>query len=55
MFNPNTEERIKHLEEEIMYLQRDLGLLQSIVQDLKPIEFHEHYTKIITCSECKQK
>lgn len=54
MFNPNPEERIKRLEEEVMWLRRDLVNLINIVENIKP-EIHTHYTMItenVTCMAC---
>lgn len=54
MFNPNPEERIKRLEEEVMWLRRDLVNLINIVENIKP-EIHTHYTMItenVTCTAC---
>ena len=49
------EKRIKLLEENLAWMQRDLVNLINIVENLKP-EIHTHYTMItenVTCSECK--
>jgi hypothetical protein len=54
MFNHNPEERIKRLEEEVMYLHRDIANLINIIENVQP-EIHTHYTLItenITCKGC---
>lgn len=55
MFNYNSEERIKRLEEEIAYIHRDMVNLINIVEALKQPEAHTHYTLItenITYATC---
>lgn len=62
MYNYDTEERIKRLEEEVMYLRRDVNILRAVnikmcdvIEVLQKPEFHTHYTKVIeniTCTGC---
>jgi hypothetical protein len=45
---------IKQLQEEIMYLHRDIANLHNIIENIKP-EIHTHYTMItenVTCTAC---
>lgn len=51
MFNHNSEERIKRLEEEIMYIHKDMANLINIVENMKP-ENHTHYTNIFLTKPC---
>jgi ferritin-like protein len=53
MFNHNPDERIKRLEEEVMYLHRDIANLINIIENVKP-EIHTHYTLITEniCNAC---
>jgi hypothetical protein len=53
MFNHNPEERIKRLEEEIMYLHRDMANLINIIENFEP-EVHYHITyhfKTVPCMD----
>jgi hypothetical protein len=43
MFNHNSDERIKRLEEEIMYLHKDMANLINIIENTEP-EIHYHIT-----------
>jgi hypothetical protein len=45
------EKRIKTLEENLAWLQRDMVHLLNIVESLKP-EIHHHYTTIIYTKPC---
>ena len=42
-----TEKRIQKLEEEVMYIHRDLQALIQIINNLQQPEIHSHYYKII--------
>jgi len=49
------EKRIKLLEENLAWTQRDLVNLINIVESLKRPEIHTHYTMItenVTCTAC---
>jgi hypothetical protein len=45
------EKRIKMLEEEIMYLHKDMANLINIYENMHP-EVHTHYTTIIYTKPC---
>lgn len=54
MFNHNPEERIKRLEEEVMWLRRDLINLMVIVESIAP-EVHYHITYHFHTKPCMDK
>jgi len=50
----DTELAIKQLQEEVMYLHRDMANLINIIENVQP-ENHTHYTMItenVTCTAC---
>jgi hypothetical protein len=49
----DTELAIKQLQEEVMYLHRDMANLINIIENVKP-EIHTHYTMITEniCTAC---
>jgi Na+/phosphate symporter len=50
------EAHVKRLEEDSAWIQKDIGHLIDIIENLKP-EIHTHYTNItenITCMECDE-
>jgi len=55
MFNHNLEDRVKRLEEEIMYLHRDIANLINIIENYEP-EYHTHlYFDYRTCKDDQTK
>lgn len=44
---------IKQLQEEVMWLNKDLCKLKELIENFKPIEVHLHYNNDFrTCKEC---
>jgi hypothetical protein len=55
--NMTDQERIKRLEENVSWLQRDIDNLINIIKNLKKPEVHTHYTLIQDnrpCTDCKE-
>lgn len=51
----DTELAIKQLQEEIMYLHKDIANLCDIIENLQQPEYHFHeYFDNRTCADCKQ-
>lgn len=54
--NEDLHKRIRLLEEEIMYLHKDMAHLIGIYENMKP-EVHTHYTLItenLSCEACEE-